>query len=169
MSAWQGSLAQARGAGAARTDMSRRMARFGDGAVAAVLAAATAALFLTAPQHGDFWWSDVPRHALNGVFVRDLIADLPLSDPVGYAMQYYLRYPALTILFYPPLFYLFSAPFFALFGVSHAVALLPVMVGYFGFGCGSFAVLRRWFGRGPALAGSLLLMARRSPRCGAAR
>jgi len=27
-------------------------------------------LFITAPHHGEFWWSDAPRHALNGVFVK---------------------------------------------------------------------------------------------------
>src|SRR5258708_13312422 len=158
MSAWQGSSAAARCAARTTDSGIRPIAWAGDAGAIAVVAAFTVILFLTARQDGDFWWSDVPRHALNGVFVRDLIADLPLSDPVGYAVQYYIRYPALTILFYPPLFYLFSAPFFALFGVSHAVALLPVLTGYFAFGCGVYAVSRRWFTRGPALAGALMLM-----------
>src|SRR5258708_9899368 len=159
MSAWQGSSAAARCAARTTDSGIRPIAWAGDAGAIAVLAALTVILFLTAPRDGDFWWSDVPRHALNGVFVRDLIADLPWSDPVGYAVQYYIRYPALTILFYPPLFYLFSAPFFALFGVSHAVALLPVLTGYFAFGCGVYAVSRRWFTRVPALAGALMLMA----------
>src|SRR6476646_4332839 len=59
-------------------------------------------LFVSAPHNGEFWWSDAPRHALNGVFVRDMLAAFPWRDPVGFAMQYYGRYPALTILFYPP-------------------------------------------------------------------
>ncbi len=163
MSTWRDGVVAARGARDASRhlsrDVTRRIAWTGDAASIAVLAAVTLALFLTAPHAGDFWWSDVPRHALNGVFIRDLIADLPLSDPMGWAAQYYLRYPALTILFYPPLFYAFSAPFYALFGVSHMVALLPVMVGYFGFGWGSYAVYRRWFGRPASLAGAVLLMA----------
>ncbi len=158
MSVEQGAIARVRGSWQTVIDETRRIARAGDAGAIAVLAALTFILFLTAPHAGDFWWSDVPRHALNGVFVHDLVADLPLSDPIGYATQYYLRYPALTILFYPPLFYVFSAPFFAPFGVSHAAALLPVMVSYFGFGCGAYAVFRRWFGRGPALAGALMLM-----------
>ena len=82
-------------------------------------------LFATTPHHGDFWWSDAPRHALNGVFVKDLIAAMP-ADPPAWAMEYYVRYPALTILFYPPLFYLVSAPFYALFGVSHTTAIAVV-------------------------------------------
>jgi hypothetical protein len=28
-------------------------------------------MWLSAPRHGEFWWSDSPRHALNGVFVMD--------------------------------------------------------------------------------------------------
>ncbi|MBV8168717.1 MAG: glycosyltransferase family 39 protein, partial [Alphaproteobacteria bacterium] len=148
MPAWQGTVARSRG--------SLRI-RAGDAVPVVVLAAVTVVLFLTAPRHGDFWWSDVSRHALDGVFVHDLLATLPL-DPVEWAQQYYLRYPALTILFYPPLFYLLSAPFFAVLGVSHAAALVPVMLGYFAFGCGSYAVLLRWVGRASALAGALLLM-----------
>jgi hypothetical protein len=129
-----------------------------DAACVVVLALAAMVLFATAPKQGDFWWSDASRHALNGVFVRDLLGDLPLSDPVGYATQYYLRYPALTVLFYPPLFYLLSAPFFALFGVSHAVAMVPESLACLGFALGCFAVYRRWVGRAAALAGALLLM-----------
>src|SRR5215831_6073218 len=159
MTAWQGDRAPARGGRGAIGDAVRRLATAGDAIPVALIAVMIVVLFVTAPRSGDFWWSDVPRHALNGVFVRDLIADLPLSDPVGYATQYYLRYPALTILFYPPLFYALSAPFFAVFGVSHAVALVPVMVGYFAFGWGAYAVLRRWVRRSPAVTGALLLMA----------
>ena len=89
---------------------------------AAVFLLGAVLLFVTAPHHGEFWWSDAPRHALNGVFVKDLIAAMP-AHPGAWAMQYYVQYPALTILFYPPLFYAISAPFYALFGVSHATAI----------------------------------------------
>ena len=76
-----------------------------------------ALLFAQAPHGGAFYWSDSPRHALNGVFVMDLIKAMPLDDPTGYAYRYYAQYPALTILFYPPLFYAISAPFYAVLGV----------------------------------------------------
>lgn len=85
-----------------------------------------ALLFAQAPHGGAFYWSDSPRHALNGVFVMDLIKAMPLDDPTGYAYRYYAQYPALTILFYPPLFYAISAPFYAVLGVSHETALLVV-------------------------------------------
>src|SRR6478752_6610089 len=87
-----------------------------------VLFGASTGMMLTAPFAGDFWWSDAPRHALNGAFIMDFIRDFPVRHPAAWAMDYYIRYPSLTILFYPPLFYVFEAVFYALFGVSHAVA-----------------------------------------------
>src|SRR5690242_10154064 len=71
-----------------------------------VLSAAVALLFLGAPRGGAFYWSDAPRHALNGVFVMDFLRAAPIHDPAGFAYRYYAQYPALTILLYPPLFYL---------------------------------------------------------------
>lgn len=116
-----------------------------------VLALTCAALFATAPMGGDFWWSDAPRHALNGAFVKDLVTAMP-HDPRGFATDYYLKYPALTILFYPPLLYAVSAPFYALFGVSHMVAQLVVILFYFGFAAGSFALARLFLPTWHALA-----------------
>jgi hypothetical protein len=101
--------------------------------------------------NGDFWWSDAPRHALNGAFVKDLAAALP-RDPRGFAMDYYLKYPALTILFYPPLLYVVSAPFYALLGVSHTTAQFVVMLFYFALAAGSYALARLWLPTGLALA-----------------
>ena len=69
-------------------------------AIAALVVVLTvAALFAGAPHGGAFYWSDSPRHALNGVFVMDLFRDMPWEDPAGYAFRYYAQYPALTILF----------------------------------------------------------------------
>jgi hypothetical protein len=58
---------------------------------AAVFLLGAVLLFVTAPHHGEFWWSDAPRHALNGVFVKDLIATMP-AHPGAWAMQYYAQY-----------------------------------------------------------------------------
>ena len=115
-------------------------------------------LFLTAPHHGEFWWSDAPRHALNGVFVKDLIAAMP-ADPATWAMQYYVKYPALTILFYPPLFYAISAPFYAVLGVSHATALVAVLAHYFALALGLYLLARHWLGPLAAIAVGLAAMA----------
>src|SRR5271166_7081664 len=102
-------------------------------------------LFVTAPHHGEFWWSAAPRHALNGVFLQDLIVAMP-AHPGTWAMQYYVRYPALTILFYPPLLYVVSAPWYGLFGVSHATALAVVLLHYFALAFGLYRLARCWIG-----------------------
>lgn len=127
-------------------------------AIAAALIGA-ALLFLSAPHDGDFWWSDAPRHALNGAFLSDMAAAMPWRDPAGFAVQYYIQYPALTILFYPPLFYVTSAPIFALFGVSHTVVLGIVLTYYVALVAGLYALGRRYLTPGVALATALLAMA----------
>lgn len=111
-----------------------------------------AVLFSGAPSGGAFYWSDAPRHALNGVFVMDLVRAFPIDDPSGYAYRYYAQYPALTILFYPPLFYFLSAPFFWIFGVSHETALWVVALHYVAFGAGCWRLARYWLSPMASLA-----------------
>ncbi len=123
-----------------------------------VVALAVGLLFLGAPDDGAFYWSDSPRHALNGVFVKDLLLGMPLNDPAGYAYRYYAQYPALTILFYPPLFYFLSAPFYMLLGVSHEVALLVVALHYVALGLGCFRLARFWLDNWAAMAVALTIL-----------
>lgn len=78
--------------------------RLADLIVVFALLAASAGMILTAPMAGNFSWSDAPRHALNGAFIMDLVHDHPWDHPAAWAMDYYIRYPALRILFYPPFF-----------------------------------------------------------------
>lgn len=110
----------------------------------AVLLLCVVLLYATAPNHGAFYWSDAPRHAMNGVFLKDFVAAAPLDRPAQFAYDYYARYPALTILFYPPLFYVLSAPLYAVFGVSHSTALLAVMLHYLAFGWGAYKLAGLW-------------------------
>jgi 4-amino-4-deoxy-L-arabinose transferase-like glycosyltransferase len=126
--------------------------------VAIIFVAATAALLATAPVNGDFWWSDAPRHALNGAFVKDFIEAAPWRDPKAWAINYYLQYPALTILFYPPLFYFFEAAAYAVFGVSHLVAQATVGVFTLLLGAATYGVVRSNFPRWSALGASLLVI-----------
>ncbi|HEX2940526.1 MAG TPA: glycosyltransferase family 39 protein, partial [Rhodopila sp.] len=127
-------------------------------AVVLILLGASVVLWLTAPTGGDFSWSDAPRHALNGAFVLDLIRAHPWRDPAGWAMQYYIRYPSLTILFYPPFFYVVEAIFYAALGVSHAVAQLAENLFVFLLGLGAFAFARLVMGRIAALGVALMLI-----------
>ncbi len=112
----------------------------------------------TAPVGGDFWWSDAPRHALNGAFVKDFIAAAPWHDPKSWAINYYLQYPALTILFYPPLFYGFEAVAYALFGVSHPVAQAMVSLFTLLLAVAAYGLVRFDFPRWSALGASLLVI-----------
>ena len=117
-----------------------------------------ALLFLGAPMGGAFEWSDSPRHALNGIFIKDLFLG-GLREPSEFAYRYYAQYPALTILFYPPLFYFISAPFYALFGASHETALLVVALHYVAFALGSWRLFRFWLPSWQAGAAALMLAA----------
>ncbi len=123
--------------------------------VGGILALACVALFLYAPTNGDFDWQDAPRHALNGIFFKDFFSELPLHDPVGWAERYYVKYPALTVMFYPPFFYIIEAVTFALFGVSHEVAQLTVAVFAFFLGLAGYLLARKilpvWSSLGVAL------------------
>lgn len=126
--------------------------------VAVILSAACLALFLTAPADGDFWWSDAPRHALNGVFVKDFLAAHPVHRPVQWAIDYYLRRPALTIMFYPPLFYAAEAIAFALFGVSNVVAQATVSLFVLLLGTSAYFLARMFLPRWSALGAALLVI-----------
>jgi len=97
-------------------------------APAAIFAAAAIVFLLTAPTSGDFWWFDAPSHAMNGAFIHDLVAATPFGNPMGWAVKYYLQYPAISIGLYPPLFPAAEALIFALLGVSHFAAQATVSI-----------------------------------------
>jgi hypothetical protein len=126
--------------------------------VAAILVAACTALLLTAPVNGDFWWSDAPRHALNGVFVRDIIAAHPIHQPMQWAIDYYLRRPALTIMFYPPLFYVAEAVTYTFLGVSQFAAQLTVTLFILLLSASSYRLARLILPRWSAVGASLLVI-----------
>jgi len=123
-----------------------------------LLAVAVFLLFKTSPTGGDFWWSDAPRHAMDGVFYHDLARALPITHMKQWAMDYYLQYPALAILFFPPLFPLVEAVFFSLFGVSAATAQLTVSAFLLGAAWGTYLLLRRWLDRAAAFSAALLFI-----------
>jgi len=114
--------------------------------------------FLTSPRAGDFWWSDAPRHAMDGVFYYDLACSLPLVHLKQWAMNYYIQYPATTVLFYPPLFAWVEALFFSVFGVSHNTAQLTVSAFLLATASGAYFLARRWVARVAALSTALLLI-----------
>jgi 4-amino-4-deoxy-L-arabinose transferase-like glycosyltransferase len=123
-----------------------------------LLGIAVLLLFQTSPRAGDFWWSDAPRHAMDGAFYRDMARSLPFTHLKQWATDYYLQYPAVTVLFYPPVFALVEAAFFALFGVSPAIAQLTVSVFFLATAYGAYFLTRRWVGPMAAFATALLFI-----------
>jgi len=124
----------------------------------AVTTACAVALFLTSPLNGAFWWSDAPRHALNGIFLKDVIVQHPFADLKQFAFNWYVQYPALTILFYPPLLYILSAPAFLALGESHAVAQAMVALHLVVLGLGVYGLARFWLNGWVALAAAVMLL-----------
>ena len=60
--------------------------------------------------------TDAARHAMNGVFLRDVVLHGHPMHLVAFAKAYYSRYPSLSIPYHPPLFPLAEALFFFGFG-----------------------------------------------------
>lgn len=125
----------------------------------AALVLLAALLFVTGAPTGDaFSWPDAPRHALNGAFILDFIRDHPFHDPARYALNYYAKYPALTVLFYPPLFYVWLVPFYAVLGVSQTAALVAEFACYAALALGCFRLARFWLPAVEAFAASAILI-----------
>jgi hypothetical protein len=70
--------------------------------------------------------TDAARHAMNGVFLRDLVASGHFTDVLPFARAYYAHLPALSMPYHPPLFPLIEAVFFAIFGVNALAARLAI-------------------------------------------
>ena len=140
------------------SDRSSADSRWGDLACLLLLACAVLLLFKTSPTQGDFWWSDAPRHAMDGVFYYDLARALPLTHLKQWAIDYYLQYPAVTVLTYPPLFALVEALFYGLLGVSHVTAQVTVSVFFLATAYGAYFLARRWVGRMGALSTALVFV-----------
>ena len=70
-----------------------------------VLAVLFALLALRGALSTDVVDPDAARHAMNGVFLHDLIRDGQIGHPVGYAKEYYSHFPArrfpTILLFFP--------------------------------------------------------------------
>ncbi|MHC4268326.1 MAG: ArnT family glycosyltransferase [Planctomycetota bacterium] len=70
---------------------------------------------------------DPPRHMMNGVYFYDLIKNLPLTNPIEYTLQYFARYPALSLGHHPLFLGVAEAPFYTIFGVSVFSARLTIV------------------------------------------
>lgn len=78
---------------------------------------------------GGFSWSDAPLHAMDGVFLHDLLTESPTGSLKNWGEEYFLRYPCLGIVvYYPPLFAAVEAVLFLLFGISVFVVRAAVLL-----------------------------------------
>ncbi len=91
---------------------------------------------------------DMARYVMNGVFIRDLIADggvTSYGELARYAERYYAKYPALSLGHHPPLPYLSTVPFFWVFGVSLFAVRLAALFWFLLAVWGLHAVSSRMF------------------------
>jgi len=75
-------------------------------------------------------YGDAFHHLMNGIFVFDSLRYLPeaVSDPLEFAVRYYVRYPAVNLGYYPPVFACAESLMMAVFGVSGAAGQLTVLI-----------------------------------------
>ena len=91
---------------------------------------------------------DMARYAMNGVFVRDLIADGGVSsygDLARYAERYYAKYPALSLGHHPPIPYLSVVPFLWIFGVTLTAVRMAAVAWFVLATWGLYSVANRLF------------------------
>jgi hypothetical protein len=84
-------------------------------------------------------FADAARHAMNGVFVYDMVRTGHIRHPIAYAKEYYGHLPALSVPYHPPLFPVVESLFFAVLGVKLLSARLAVA---FAVGISTFLLYR---------------------------
>jgi len=121
----------------------------------AFLVALTVLLLHRRPGEDSFWFSDAARHAMDGVFLLDIVRDGGGLHPYGYALAYMARYPALGLAYYPPFFALVEAGFYGVAGVGLGTARAAVV--FFGLLAvlGLYALGRRARSHGFGLAAAV--------------
>ncbi len=76
------------------------------------------------------WAPDADRISMDGVFILDFIRDMPgsLVNIYDYTIEYYAKYPALSIGYRPAFFPLVEAFFYYIFGLHHISAKMAVFL-----------------------------------------
>src|SRR5689334_22422660 len=104
---------------------------------------------------------DMARYVMNGVFVRDLIADggvWSYESLTHEAQRYYAQYPALSVGHHPPIPFLSVVPFYWVFGVSLFAARLAALAWFVTAAMGLYAVARQMFNWQVGLWAALLFV-----------
>lgn len=116
------------------------------------------AIFLANIPQSGLWFPFMSSHALNGVFYKDMIAEMAFWHPRAFAERYYVQYPSLTVGIYPPFFYIIEGFLFALFGLSMTTAKLTVLVFTLLGANALFRLCRLWFPSWLSMVGSILFL-----------
>jgi hypothetical protein len=101
---------------------------------------------------------DMPRFLMNGVFLQDLLRDFPITNFMQYAVEYYSRYPALSLGHHPPLLSLAEVPFFFLFGHSVFAGKLTILFFFLLAGVSWFLFVALFYERYIAFLSTLLFI-----------
>jgi hypothetical protein len=102
--------------------------------------------------------SDMSRYMMNGVYFYDLFRDLPLSNFIPYTVQYFARYPALSLGHHPILPGVALVPFYAIFGISVFSARLMVVTFMLLAGIFWYLLIKLLYDKNIALLSSLLFV-----------
>lgn len=108
-------------------------------------------------QNDGLWMTDATRHAANGLFWKDFLAECP-ADPKSYALSYYARYPVINPTAYPPLFYLLEAATFLLFGAAPQVAKSLVLGSSLVTGLLTMVWIRRYVSAEAGWVGGIVML-----------
>lgn len=71
---------------------------------------------------------DEAAHFISSLLVHDFISQFALTNPMGFANDFYLHYPKVAIGNWPPMLYLVLALWFLIFGVTRVSALFFMAV-----------------------------------------
>ena len=95
---------------------------------ALVLVYGAIAIWLQARSHAfqaDYaGYPDEPSHYVNGLLVRDYIADRAPLPPFAYAINYYSHYPKVTFGHWPPLFHCLEGLWMLIFSASRTSVMI---------------------------------------------
>jgi hypothetical protein len=102
---------------------------------------------------------DEAAHYVTGLMVRDYVASLDWRDPLGFAENYYVHYPKVSLGHWPPVFYMLQAAWTLVFSPER-VSVLLLMAFLTTLLAGTlYRVLRTELSAGVALGAALLFLA----------
>jgi hypothetical protein len=93
-----------------------------------ILVLVTCMLSMKDITRGDFRHPDAWAHAMNGVYLLDLVKAMPIGRLWDFSLNYFAKYPAISLPYHPPGFPMFEAIIFAIFGISVATARFAVVL-----------------------------------------